>query len=732
MISDFLQKIPFIRRITGSYTALLMLSVVALIGVITYSLIAKSGNPFGPSPRMVISLAITNLALLLALGIIIALKVIKLWLARKHHSVGSRLQTRITIVFSMLSILPTLIVALFSMIYFNLGIQVWFNERVGTALGQSVAVAESYLAEHREIIRGDALAMANDLSREAVEFSKNPKQFSTVLYAQAALRSLTEAIVFQNDDILATTPLAFSLMFEYQQLPKEYFERANTGEVVIITSENEDRVRALVKLQNFYNTYLLVGRPVDAKIIDHVEQTRSSASEYLKLRADMGNIQFKFSVMFFGVALLLLFAAIWAGLLFASKLVEPINDLVTAAERVKAGDLQARVRERPADDEIGTLGRAFNRMTGQLEKQRTELVEVNRQIDARRRFSEAVLAGVSAGVIALDRDQRVNLHNRSALTLLNLQPEQMNQATITQLVPEFSALLMKAANSDKAAQEQISVARSNGAASFLVRIVAQKLGEEIEGYIITFDDITELQAAQRSAAWAGVARRIAHEIKNPLTPIQLAAQRLKKKYSKEVLSEPEVFNKYIDTITRHVGDIGKMVEEFVNFARMPAPVFENTDMSNIIQQAVFSRREVDTDIHFNVRLPEQEAIVRADKGQIERAISNVIKNAMEAMESRAVETGKPKGTIDIGLEEVLGKWCLSIRDDGPGFPSELIDQLTEPYVTTREKGTGLGLAIVKKIIIDHDGTLQLSNLKDSNGNVKGALVFITLPKIKSV
>jgi len=707
-----------------------LLAIAAVIsGVATYIAVVHSSGDFGPDPEIVLGLVLIDLILLLTLAAIITWKITSVWIAKWKGSLGSRLQTRIIVMFSLVSIVPTIIVAVFSVLFFNYGIQSWFDDRVGTALEESNAVAEGYLLEHKENIRADVLAMANDINNQAPALINNPAMFKKFISTQAAIRSLTEAIIFQRSNILAKTDLSFSLMFELERLPPDVLDRAANGEVVVLTSDRDDRVRALIKINNLFDTYLLVGRFVDSKVLKHIEVTKGSVSEYKRLKSSIFDSQLKFSFAFVAVALIMLLVTVWVSMIFAGELVGPIKTLISATERVKAGDLKTRVSEGPRNDEIGTLGRAFNRMTSQLKKHREELVEVNKQTDERRRLNEAVLSGVSAGVIALDSKKLITLFNKRALKLLSINSDGVySEKPLSSIFPEAESLLKKAeSSSDLVVKDEISIIRDNRKSTFLTRIVKEEFSDAIEGYVVTFDDITDLLAAQRSAAWSDVARRIAHEIKNPLTPIALSAERLKQKYRKQIKKDPGSFDKYIDTITRHVTNMGNIVEEFANFARMPSPVLKKQNLSEIIKDSVFSEKTVSPDIKYTSNLLEKDVFVNGDKGQIIQVLTNVLKNATEAIKSRQ---GKnlPKGKIDITLKQ--NEYTeIEIEDNGMGFPDELIDRITEPYVTTRDRGTGLGLAIVKKVMSDHDGTLFVNNVIDGKGRVKGAVVALSFPLI---
>ena len=699
------------------------LTVAALAsGAGTYGALTGSG-PFGPDPVTVRILLFVDLVLVLLLSVVVVLRLVRLWLERRRGLAGARLHTRLVTLFSVVAVAPALIVTLFSLLYLNFGIESWFSERIRTAIDGSLAVAEAYLDEHRKVIGADALALANDVNRARAALIDNSPRFNRFLATQASLRGLTEIMVFRRDGrVLGRTGLTFSLLFE--PLPWESMEKANRGEVVIITTETDDRVRALVRLSAYVDTYLFVGRFIDPRAIGYMERTQSAVSEYERLQGKRLEIQTTFTLIFGVVMLLLLLAAVWVGLNFATQIVKPISNLVAAAERVRSGDLTVRVDEGPADDEIGILSRGFNRMTDEVESQRRELIEANRQLDARRRFTESVLSGVSAGVIGLDSQGRIELPNRSALVLLSSRADQWIGRKLADAVPEMGALMEKALQRpERGAQAQIMVVRGRRTRTLLVRIGAERLGAELEGFVVTFDDITELVAAQRTAAWADVARRIAHEIKNPLTPIQLSAERIKRKYSKEIKSDPEVFKTCTDTIVRQVGDIRRMVDEFSAFARMPAPAFNSEELVGLARQAIDLMEVAHPGIEFVENFPDAPVMLRCDGRQIVQMLANVLRNAVESIEDRKLpgdgelEVGKVRMNINATGEQVI----IEVHDNGSGLPVELRDRLVEPYVTTRSKGTGLGLAIVKKIMEDHWGELVLEDGRDGGACVR--LVF---------
>jgi two-component system nitrogen regulation sensor histidine kinase NtrY len=716
------QRIPFGRALTAALAL-----AVLMAGIATYVALTSGEALGGVAPRGVVILLSLDLVLVLVTGTLVILRVVRVWIERRRGAAGSRLHVRLVVLFSVVSVTPAIVVAVLSALLIQYGIEEWFNSRVSTAIQEAKVVANAYLEEHQQVIGGDALAMANDLNREGIGLGRAPLLMGQLLSAQAALRALTEAVIFDSSgEVLSRAGLAYSLEASIPQIPKWAYDRARGGEVAVITSPGDDRVRALVMLQPGLDRdlYLYVGRFVDPRVVSHVIQANKNAAEYEKLQGSRFRLELTFTVIYVIIAVLLLLGAIWVGVTLATRLANPIVRLIDAAERVRGGDLAARVavRNETPGDELDSLSLAFNRMTSQLAAQRAELVETNRELDERRRFSEAVLSGVTAGVIGLDREGTIELPNRSAAELLGLDAPMMIGRHLAEVVPEMAGLLDTVRRrSDGFVQDEIRVLHDGRTRVLLVRIVGERGAQgEASGYVVTFDDITDLVVAQRQAAWADVARRIAHEIKNPLTPIQLSAERLKRKYLSQIASDKETFISCTDTIVRQVGDIGRMVDEFSSFARMPAPVMRNEDLCDVARQAVFLARNGYPGIAFETDLPPLPVAVACDARQIGQALTNIIKNAVESIEGRT-GTDLPQGRIVVGLTESDGAVILSVRDNGKGLPAEQRERLTEPYVTTRAKGTGLGLAIVKKIMEDHGGELALADSPAGGASV--SLVF---------
>lgn len=718
-------SLDWFRRLRPSKVFVIALLMTAITSVAaTWVAITGATHPHGDHNDTLSWLVTLNAGFLLVLFSLISHRVFGLYRAMRRGSVGSRLQRRIVLIFSLVTIIPTVIVSLFSALFLHLGIETWFDERVQTALEESVAVAEAYLKEHENTIRADALAMASDIKRELPIMMTSPASFAKLLSGQSMLRNLSEAIVFQPGRVVARTELSFSLAFEH--LPQHVLDQADRGDIVVM-SDGDDKIRALIQLDAFGDLYLLIGRMVDTKVLNHMVGAQTAVDEYRRLRSDIGNLQIQFSLLFMLVVMMLLLAAIWYGMYVAMRLVVPISRLIRAAEKVRAGDYTEQVPVSSKDDEISTLGRTFNRMTQQLEKQRAELVEANRQLDERRRFTEAVFAGVSAGVIALNARREIMLNNRSAAQLLQDDSQQsMKGMPIVALMTEIAPLLDQAeARAGQLAEDSMNLKRGKKRLNLHVRVSAEMKDGTANGFIVTFDDVTELVSAQRHAAWADVARRIAHEIKNPLTPITLSTERLRKKYLAQLASDEdrEAFTRYTDTISRHVKDIGSMVEEFASFARMPSAVLAEHDLRRTVNEGLFSAKTAYPKIRFHTSLPDSHVMLHYDERQIAQVLTNLLKNAAEGIEARLEQQGEhaEKGTITISVSADDTQVKLVVDDNGIGFPADKINTLTEPYVTTRAKGTGLGLAIVKKHLEEHKGHMELSNL--SGGGARVSLSF---------
>nr|WP_295738195.1 PAS domain-containing sensor histidine kinase [uncultured Acidocella sp.] len=699
----------------GRVSTLLVASVALVLGILTFGLLAGRVH-LSLHSGGALALMVSDFAALLLLILVLAGRVTRVMLEHRRGAAGARLHVRLVFLFGGVAAVPAVLVAIFAIVFFNFGVQAWFNTRVQTALAESNQVAQGYLTEHENDIRLDALAMANDLSGSV--FFGNPNEFANYLVSQTTIRGLTEAEIFdpRSGQVIASAGLFAGMVNTVPD--RAVIAQANAGQVPVISPPGSTAEQAVIKLDITPPLMLMLEKPVDPAILDHVNRTQQAVEEYQRLAKNRAQLEVSFALIIAVLTLLVLSALVGFGLVIANQIAKPLGHLIRAAESVRQGDLDVRVPERATGDEMEGLSRAFNRMTTQLAAQHSELMDVNNQLDERRRFTETVLAGVSAGVIGLDAAGRIELANRAASELLRLDLTPQVGQYLALLVPEFAALIAQvSATPERPATAQIEHGQGAGKRVLLVRIGAEMKEGVADGFIVTFDDVTELMSAQRKAAWADVARRIAHEIKNPLTPIQLSAERLKRRFAKEITSDPESFTQCAETIVRHVGDIGRMVDEFSAFARMPQPVMRPESLERLAREAMVLQRVAKRDIDWQVEI-EAKLRARCDRRLIGQALTNLLQNAADAVEMRPGASH-----VTLRLREENGMAVLSVTDDGVGLPEAGRDRLTEPYVTHKPKGTGLGLAIVAKIMEDHGGRLAL---REAPGGV-GAEVSLILP-----
>jgi two-component system nitrogen regulation sensor histidine kinase NtrY len=715
------------RRLT--FTLGLITVVLSLCSGLATYLILTGLTPVVPTHTVVVGVLLINLLLVLAMILIIAWQVTGLWLARHRQAAGAQLHVRIVSLFSVIAVVPAIALAIFASISLNRGLDHWFSVRTKSIIQNSIDVATAYLQEHGQVIRADTVAMARDID-EAVELVKSqPQGFGNFLNAQAAIRALPMAYLIDGDGkVLAT---AASLPeFPYKPPPKEAMEVAKKGQVIVIAPGQTSLVGAIKSLQNFNDTYLYVIRPVNARVLQQLRTTRANVAEYQLLEQRRAGVQVAFGLMYVAIALTLLLSAIWIGMWFANRLVAPIRQLMGAAQQISQGNLAVNVDVHPADGDLAVLGSTFNTMTSELKSQRDELLGANLKLDERRRFMEAMLSGVTAGVVGIDADGIVTLVNRSAETLLDKKESDLTGQPLAKVVPEFGGVLKRAQKQGRRlVTDQITQRRKGSERNFAVRVTTEGQDHEAQGFVVTFDDMTELVSAQRSTVWADVARRIAHEIKNPLTPIQLSAERIRRKYGDSITKDREVFDQCTDTIIRQVSDIGRMVDEFSAFARMPKPVMERHDVRDIVREAVFLFQVSRPEIAFELDLPDQPVVALSDRRLLAQAVTNLVKNASEAIDS-AVETDPAragKGHVVAKVRTKGDRVQIIVIDNGCGLPKDNRERLVEPYMTTRAKGTGLGLAIVQRITEQHGGTLTLADAPKRNGKIEGASVRIDLP-----
>lgn len=692
------------------------------------SLTLKLDSADGPSLPLLRIIQIADLAYFVVLATVIGLKIGQLVMARRRKSAGSRLHLRLTGVFATVALVPTVIVAVFATVTVNFGIESWFSDQVGSVVRNSLATAQAYEREHRGNIKGDILAMANDLNRAAGAGLRGA-QLNELVSQQALLRELPEAFVFSSQkQILARGE--FSYLFAFEPPTDDQLARARAGEVVIMEDEVNNEIRALIYLTNFFDAFLYVTRDVQGDVLRLLDETRATVQLYERLERERNGIVFDFALIYLGFALLVILSAILLGLWFAEHLAKPVGRLAEAAESIGAGNLDVRVKEPRGNDEIALLSRIFNRMAGQLKGQRNALVSAKEDSEIRRHFIEAVLSGVTAGVIGLNGDGRVELINEAAADMLGVDAATVMGEPVEAVAPGF-ANLVEAARSAPSGVARGAVNGTSGSEirEFLGRVAPKSPETPEEGYVLTFDDITALASAQRMAAWGDVARRIAHEIKNPLTPIQLSADRMRRKFVGHMGDDGPAFEQYLDVITRQTGDIRRLVDEFSRFARMPEPVTAEEDLVVLMRDAVMLQQGAHGDITYDVDLPDQPVMVNCDRGLIGQCLTNLLQNAADAIEGRREALGDtaPPGRIRISLTFGKRFFGATIADNGIGLPKEGRDRLTDPYVTNRKKGTGLGLAIVKKIVEQHGGELTLADPPEGS-ELDGAQVALRLPR----
>jgi two-component system nitrogen regulation sensor histidine kinase NtrY len=692
----------------------------------TYAVLTES-SIFGhqkEGARHIFLLLYVDLVLMGLLTLMIGWRVYLMWRRRKRQNLmGSKLHVQLVSVFCTLAAIPALIMAIFSIIFIQFSLQSWFGDRISMAVKESRIVAQAYLEEHQKAVGADILGMANDLNREAVHLNLHHDKLQNFINTQTMLRNLSEAVLVNSDkDIIARSGLSFSIGF----LPEDFdqkIDQADKGEVVLFVGEQEDRVRALVKMDNYFDTYLFVGRLVDEAVLEHIDLTKQATDAYSLLEQRQSQLKIAISSIFLFVAILLLLLAIWAGLTLAERLVTPIMRLVRATEKIGSGDLNIRVEEDHFENELTTLGRTFNSMTDQLANQRRDLVQVNQQLEERRHFIEAVLGGVNAGVMGLDIDGTIIVANQSAQTLLRRSDNDLIGKKLVDIAPEIETIRRVLRRKQSPQIEMEMDMDSLDAAQpphWVVRMSADINSETIRGYVATFDDISPLVDAQKKAAWADVARRVAHEIKNPLTPIQLSAERLKRRYGPQITDGKETFDLCTDTITRQVDDIRRMIDEFSTFARMPQAQKKNENLVTISREVLILYQQSHHKIKFITDYPDHPVTIFADRQQIRQALLNLIKNAIEAMDD--LVHSDEQQTITIRIQQQDTTAMIQILDNGHGFSPDVLARAAEPYVTTKEYGSGLGLSIVTNIIHEHHGTLKLDNHKP-----RGAQITISLP-----
>ncbi len=713
----------------------LLLAGGALICAVLTLFVLLGLTPVAPTTNVVVASAIINSLFILGLMYLIGREIVRLVRARNRGRAAARLHVRIVVLFSIVAITPAVLVAIFASLTLNVGLDRWFSIRTQSIVQSSQDVARAYMMENASYLQGQTVSMSNDLERNRAMFYLDRTGFVELMTRQARGRGMLGAFLVQEDgdavaqaDIKTEKPLP--------AIPQDALKSAAGGQPTLIPPGVTNLVGAVIKIDNIPGTFLYTIRAVDPKVMNAMRLMEENTAEYKSMEAGRMSLQFAFAVLYLGFALIVLLAAIWAAIAVADRIVRPIRLLISAADSVATGNLAVVVPVRAADGDVGSLSRTFNKMISEIRSQRDEILEAKDEVDDRRRFIEAVLSGVTAAVIGVDADRHITIVNPSAEAFLGISAEGLLGKTLQEVAPEIDHVMTEAtARSRNDFRKQVNLMRGGKERTLSVQVTREEQRAAEDSYVVTLDDITDLVIAQRSTAWADVARRIAHEIKNPLTPIQLSAERLKRRYGKQIdESDRAVFDQCTDTIVRQVGDIGRMVDEFSSFARMPKPSKEPTDLRGILRDAMFLREMGTTHVDFIRELGDEPLTGMFDARMLGQAFGNLVKNAVEAIEAVPSEEQRDgrKVMVRSAFDHARDLFVVDVIDNGSGLPQENRHRILEPYMTMREKGTGLGLAIVKKIIEEHGGQLELHDAPADFDHGKGAMIRVLLPHIERV
>ncbi len=633
----------------------------------------------------------------------------------KLKKAGQELQKKILIIFSAIALTPTLFIAFFSIFIFDTALSGWFNKKISTAISQSVEVANQYLNEHQSAIRGDILELNNLINLNSTFLSSNKTKFNNFLNKYTRKHNLSEAVIIDSiGNVLAFSEFVFE--YTYTEVPQKYYDIANSGEIFIVKEDDSNKIRAFIKLSQFIDAYLLITRFVDQKVLNAIESTSIAVSDYQSIELKQFDIKISFIFIFILITIILLFSSLIIGLNIANRLLEPISSLIRGAEEVGGGNLDYKISNNVLSkinvNEIKRLVQAFNLMISDLKSNRVDLEHANDQLDKRRKFSELVLSGVYSGVVGLDKDLKINLPNLTAMQLLNISINKDYGKSILEIVPEFKYLVESLIRTEKnVVEDKIQIIRNDKVLNLITRLVVQKSETQILGYVLTFDDITSLIEAQKMGAWSDIARRIAHEIKNPLTPIRLGSERLIKRLNSGKKIDKVFFEESLNMITRQVDDIDHLVNEFSSFARMPSPKLKLININKIIHDYINPMISSFKNVKIEIDEVMDKAFIMADEKQVRQACTNLIKNSYENITLNEIKNGHISIIFGIDNDIVFVK----VNDNGTGIENSIISKITEPYYTTKVGNSGLGLAITKKIIDDHNGSMVIKPLKDSNG-----------------
>ncbi len=719
--SDRPKKTPLVQKLG------LGLVLIALIFVAASFIILMGFTPIVPTNTVVIRvMAINGILVASLLGFLIK-EGMSLYNARRKGKAAARLHIRIVGLFAIVATLPAIFVAVAAGITLDLGLDRWFEARTRSIVDSSISVAEAYVYESGRGLQNTTLSMAALLDRARSLYNLDRTGFANLMTRQAKGRGLSQAKLLRRDGSLilqASIPIDRGL----PAIPKDILAAAENGTPIYIPPGRTNLVGSVVRLKEIPSAYLYTIRVIDPTVMGSIQKMQELTADYKSLESNRFSLQLTFGLLYVGISLIVLLSAIWMGIGVADRLVSPIRRLISAADEVSAGNLEVEVETYRSEGDLRSLGNTFNNMTAELRSQRDEILKTHEQIDQRRRFIEAVLSGVSAGVIGVDSEGLVTVINRSATFIVDEKTDLVGKP-LNNLMPELEEVFQQALKSGKQVyRKQVSLTELGREKNLNIQVTSERSELSQQSYVMTIDDITNLVTAQRSSAWADVARRIAHEIKNPLTPIQLSAERIKRRFGKVIEKDRDIFDQCTDTIVRQVSDIGRMVDEFSSFARMPKPTMRIGDLTNTIKEAVFLQQVANPDIEFKTELGDAPLSGKFDNRLMAQVFTNIIKNAAEAIEAVPSEQRKNGKIETVGRVE-NGQIIIDVIDNGKGLPKEQRQRLLEPYMTTREKGTGLGLAIVSKILEDHGGHIELLDPPEATKSGRGAMIRTVLPAV---
>ncbi len=704
--------------------------ILAIVTFISADLFQKT-----TSTVLLRNLLLLDLIYVLVIAGLVAIRITRLILLRRSRTSGSRLHTRLTKVFTLIALLPTIIVAIFATVSINFGLEGWFSSNVQKVVQNSMMAAKAYENEQKQYLINDLNYLANVLNNEISKNRLIEEGYIRNVLSKYQPNSISESFIIDFTGEIRLRGER-SYLFDFEKISNADIDKAISGEIIVIKDWPTNEFRAIKKLTEFNNRLLYVSRIVDGNILKLLDETQDTVLLYQKIENERYGLLFKFGLLYIAFSVVMILIAVWMALWFAERLSKPVGRLAEAAKKVGSGDFDIKVMEENTKDEIAFLSKVFNRMTNRLKNQRNKLLENNKMVEHQREFLEAIISGVNGGIISINKEEKIEIINNAAKIILKLKKDKhFENHEISKVIKEFNPILKKIKKLDlDFMSEELIINKNNSSLHILLRISKRNIDSKVyEGFILTFDDITDLIYAQRNAAWVDVARRIAHEIKNPLTPIKLSAEQLKKKvFSKSNISELNIVE-YSEMIIRQTEVLQRIVDEFSEFARMPEPQKKVININDLVKSSVLLQKAVYDNIQFNLHLNDLSSNIFGDTAMLSQALTNLLKNSAESINSsnnQLTNKNKIVGIIDIFTNLNHNFLEIKIFDTGIGLNNK-ISNFFEPYVTTKQNGTGLGLAIVRKIIEQHDGSLNLYNSSTALHKTfnKGVIAVIKLPLI---